>query len=111
MNTIITEKLIEEQDRNDIISNFFKKFNIGKVLVKANFYKIKGTQPIELLKYLFTLVFTNKNIYRDITTRPQAGKRKKYNISFSELHFIRLVKAVIADCNERNRFYSATHIG
>ena len=76
MNTIITEQLIEEQDRNDKISNFFKKFNIGKALVKADFYKIKGTKPIELLKYLFALVFTNKNIYRDITTHPQAGKSK-----------------------------------
>lgn len=45
-------------------------------MVKAIFYKNKGTKPIELLKYLFTLVFTNKNIYRDITIHPQAGKSK-----------------------------------
>lgn len=76
MNTIITENLIKEQDENCIISNFFKKFNVGKALAKADFYKVKGTQPIELFKYLFNLVFTHKNIYRDTTVNPQSGKSK-----------------------------------
>ncbi|MGN0473673.1 MAG: transposase [Acutalibacteraceae bacterium] len=76
MDTIITEKIYEEQQKKDKISVFFKKFEIGKALSKSNFYKEKGTQPTELLRYLFELAFINKNIYRETTLNPQKGKSK-----------------------------------
>ena len=74
--TIITEKVYDEQEQNAIISRFFKKFQLGKALTASNFYKEKGTQPVELLRYLFELVFTNKNLYRSYTAEPQEGKKK-----------------------------------
>ena len=76
MNTIISESAYIEQEQNDRISKFFKKFNISKALKSSNFYKCKGTQPLCLLQYLFTLVFRNKNIYFDTKTNPQSGKSK-----------------------------------
>ena len=76
METIISEKVYEEQEKNAIISIFFRKFQIGKALAAANFYKEKGIQPVELLRYLFELVFTNKNLYRSYTSEPQEGKKK-----------------------------------
>ena len=76
METIIAEKLYEAQEQKAIISRFFREFQIGKALAAANFYKEKGTQPVELLRYLFEMVFTNKNLYRSYTTEPQEGKKK-----------------------------------
>ena len=74
--TIITEKIYKEQEKNAIIFRFFKKFNVGGILAKSNFYKEKGTHPVELLKYLFELVFTNKNLYRSYLSNPLTGKSK-----------------------------------
>ena len=74
--TIIAEKVYEAQEQNAIITKFFSKFQIGKALAKANFYKEKGTQPVELLKYMFGLVFTNKNLYRTFTSNAEDGKSK-----------------------------------
>ena len=76
METIIAEKVYEAQEQSAIITRFFREFQIGKALANANFYKEKGTQPVELVKYLFGLVFTNKNLYRTYTTIPEAGKSK-----------------------------------
>ena len=76
MNTIITEQYYEEQAKNATISHFFRKFKIGKALSSANFYKEKGVKPIELLRYLFELVFTNKNLYRSYTMDPKPGMSK-----------------------------------
>ena len=76
METIITERIYEEQEKNAVISRFFKKFQIGKALSSANFYKEQGVKPVELLRYLFELVFTNKNLYRSFSTDPQQGKSK-----------------------------------
>ena len=96
--TIITEKVYEEQEQNAIISRFFKKFQLGKALTASNFYKEKGTQPVELLRYLFELVFTNKNLYRSYTAEAQEGKKKntvyrflnsQLNENASEVHEIR----------------------
>ncbi len=50
-------KDIRRARKNDRISKFFQKFDISKAIKSSGFYKRKGTQPIELLKYVFTFVF------------------------------------------------------
>lgn len=76
MSTIITERLYEEQQKNDKILNFFQMFEISKAVKASGFYKRKGTQPIELLKYIFSLVFKNSNIYFESRINKQSGKSK-----------------------------------
>lgn len=76
MNAIITEMVYEEQEKNDRISEFFRKFDVSKAVKSSGFYKRKGTQPIELLKYVFTLVFRNSNIYLSTKCNPSDGKSK-----------------------------------
>ena len=76
MGTIITEVIYKEQEKNDRIACFFRKFQLGKAVKEAGFYKEKGVQPVELLRYLFSLVFMNRNLYREVTTNPRQGKSK-----------------------------------
>ena len=76
VSTIITEKVYKEQQKNDRISKFFQKFEISKAVKSAGFYKRKGTQPVDLLKYVFSLVFRNSNIYLASKNRPTEGKSK-----------------------------------
>ena len=76
MATIITEEYYKEQEKNATISHFFREFQIGKALSSANFYKEKGVKPVELLRYLFELIFTNKNLYRSYTMNPKPGLSK-----------------------------------
>ena len=76
MSTIITEKVYKEQQKNDRISKFFQKFEISKAIKSAGFYKRKGTHPVDLLRYVFSLVFRNSNIYLASKNRPAEGKSK-----------------------------------
>ena len=76
VNTIITEKIYKEQEKNDRISNFFQKFEISKAVKSSGFYKQKGTRPVELLKYVFTLVFGNSSIYLATKSNRSDGKSK-----------------------------------
>lgn len=76
MGTIITEVIYKEQQKNDKISGFFRRFQLGKAVKEAGFYKEKGVQPVELLRYLFSLVFMNRNLYREVTSNQQQGKSK-----------------------------------
>ncbi len=43
---------------------FFSRINISKQLKISNFYKESGFSCTQILKELFTLVFTGKNLYR-----------------------------------------------
>ena len=75
METIITEKIYKEQEKNAIIFRFFKKFNVGGILAKSNFYKEKGTHPVELLKY------EQKSI-SFLFVEPVNRKKQEYLLSF-----------------------------
>jgi hypothetical protein len=63
-----------EQNQNQFsttIDNFFKTFKIGSILKQCNFYKQKGFSCIAVFKFLFTLVFTGKNLYRLLECQSQ----------------------------------------
>lgn len=47
------------------ISRFFKQFDIVKKLKQSNCKKAKGISAVEVLKYLFTLVFKGRSMYMD----------------------------------------------
>lgn len=77
MNTIIADNLRTEQTISSRIDVFFNQFSMSKLLKKSNFYKEAGIPCVEVLKTLFTLVFTDKNLYRTLNTTPEKIGFKK----------------------------------
>ena len=51
------------------IDSFFKKLNISKLLLCSNFYKESGFSCTLILKELFALIFTGKNLYRTLSAK------------------------------------------
>lgn len=77
MNTIIADNLRTEQTVSSRIDVFFNQFSMSKLLKRSNFYKEAGIPCAEVLKTLFTLVFTDKNLYRTLDTAPEKIGFKK----------------------------------
>ncbi|MFD3155484.1 transposase (plasmid) [Haloimpatiens sp. FM7330] len=75
MNTIIPNDNKDKQ-LNFTINRFFKDNKIGSILRKCNFSKQKGFSCITVFKYIFTLIFTGKNLFRTFES--------KKNINFSK---------------------------
>ena len=46
------------------IERFFSEFGLSKLLLKCNFYKASGFSCVLILKQLFSLIFSGKNLYR-----------------------------------------------
>ena len=44
--------------------SFFSDFGLSKLLLKCNFYKASGFSCVPILKQLFSLIFSGKNLYR-----------------------------------------------
>ena len=76
VSAIITEKAYKEQQKKLQSIKVFQKFEISKAVKNDGLYKRKGAQPIELLKYVFSLVFRNSNIYFANKNHPLENKSK-----------------------------------
>ena len=70
MDSIIADNLRTEQTISSRIDLFFHQHSISKLLKKSNFYKDSGVPCVEIMKTLFTLAFTEKNLYRTLETSP-----------------------------------------
>ena len=66
MNTIIADKLHAEQTISSNIDNFFNQFLISRLMKMSNFYKESGIPCVSVLKEIFSLVFSGKNLYRTL---------------------------------------------
>lgn len=66
MTNIISDNDNKEQMLESRIDNFFRQFQISKLLLKCNFYKQSGINCVVILKELFSLVFQGKNLYRTL---------------------------------------------
>ena len=77
MNTILTYKSRNENAVYSKIDNFFSTFSIYKLLKRSNFYKEGGVQCVIVLKQLFALVFSGKNLYRTLHMNPEDVSFKK----------------------------------
>ena len=64
----------EENDYINTINNFFSTFKVPSLIKKCNFVKTKGVSCLTIMKYLFTLVFHHKSIYRDLSTSEKGFK-------------------------------------
>ncbi|HHU17324.1 MAG TPA: transposase [Clostridiales bacterium] len=88
MNTIIADNLRTEQTVSTRIDLFFKQIGLSNLLKKSNFYKESGIPCVEILKTLFTLVFTDKNLYRTLETN-SGGIGFKKNTAYRFLNSMR----------------------
>ncbi len=77
MNTIITDNSKTEHQISSKIDLFFSAFVISKLLKKSNFYKESGIQCVLVLKEIFGLVFSGKNLFRTLKMNPEDMSFKK----------------------------------
>jgi hypothetical protein len=108
---MISQNNKEEKQLSTTVNNFFKTFKIGDILKQCNFYKDKGFPPLLVLKFLFTLVFSAKNLYRYLqsnTTENLFGKDVVYRFlnstSFNWLKFLFLLSQKVI----KTHLYSLT---
>lgn len=77
MNSIITDNSNAEHAISSKIDLFFANFSIGKLMKKSNFYKEGGIQCVVVLKEIFRLVFSGKNLFRTLKMNPADISFKK----------------------------------
>jgi len=66
MTHIISDFQADNQRLFSRIDHYFNYLNISKALAKCNFYKESGFSCVTVLKELFSLIFTGKNLYRSL---------------------------------------------
>lgn len=66
---IIPENYYSEKTLIANIDNFFKKYKVSSLLKQSNFNKSKGFSCINIIKYMFLLVFKGKNLYRMLESK------------------------------------------
>lgn len=92
MNTIIAEKLWKCQQKNSRIDNFFKEFGISMLMKRSNFQKSNGCPAVDVLKYLFDLVFEHSSIYLDSVFFKKTGLSKNTAYRFMNSPYFNWVK-------------------
>lgn len=70
MTSIISDLTYKENAVSSQIDQFFIRNSVSKLLKQCNFYKESGIPCITILKELFSLVFTGKNLYRLLQMNP-----------------------------------------
>lgn len=66
--SIITQKQLNCQSAESRISVFFKKYAVAGLLASCGAVKEKGISVIEIFKYLFSLMFSDRSMYMQIRT-------------------------------------------
>lgn len=77
MNSIITDISNAEHAISSKIDTFFANFSISKLMKKSNFYKEGGIQCVVVLKEIFGLIFSGKNLFRILKMNPDDISFKK----------------------------------
>jgi hypothetical protein len=86
MNSIIPDLAQKDSGFSSLINKFFKNNSFSTLLKRCNFYKESGVPCYTVLKELFQLVFTEKNLYRTLESRAE-------DISFSKNTAYRFLNA------------------
>jgi len=61
MNKSITQNNQNDYQISKSIKKFFTRFQISSALKASNAYKRKGTPVIEIIQYLFLLIFSDRS--------------------------------------------------
>ncbi len=77
MDSIITDNSNAEHAISSKIDTFFVDFSISRLMKKSNFYKEGGIQCVVVLKEIFGLVFSGKNLFRTLKMNPDDISFKK----------------------------------
>lgn len=88
----IPENYIEEKQFDDRINLFFRKFKIYQALQHANAYKKRGVPVIQILLYLFQLVFTNRSMYMNLIKNKDSNRDK--NVDFKKDTVYRFLNSI-----------------
>lgn len=64
-----------EAEYAPFIDNFFSTFKIGSTLHSCGGAKLRGISPVEVLKYLFSVVFTHNTMAHDQVVNKDAVKK------------------------------------
>jgi len=64
--TIVPNSSASEQQLTSKVDHFFKEQRIGTLLKQSNFFKDSGFTCLELLRFIFLLVFGKKNLYQTL---------------------------------------------
>ncbi len=80
MNPIIPEHNHEEKQIRSTIKRFFKEYHIAALLRQSNFFKAKGFSASFLFEFIFSLIFSGKNLFRllDSSSKTNCGKDAVY---------------------------------
>ena len=65
---------------SDFATKFMKRFHIGRLLFKCNAGKEKGIPVMELFRYLFCMMFSDRSIYMQMKTGTFEGAFSKNTI-------------------------------
>lgn len=65
---IISQNCTDKKDSFDAAARFFKDFQIGKLLFKCNAGKEKGVPVMDIFRYLFMLMFSDRSMYMQMHT-------------------------------------------
>lgn len=64
----IAQNRENEQHFSERIKKFFREYEIGKALHTCNGHKQKGFSVVEIMTYLFSLVFLNRSMFSDMNS-------------------------------------------
>lgn len=71
---IVAQNRENEQHFSARIKSFFREYEVGKALHSCNAHKRKGFSAVEVMAYLFSLVFLNRSMYADMNSeRKKSG--------------------------------------
>ncbi len=82
MSKIIPEQILNNQIFLTQIQWFFHRFLSAKVLHQCGFYKLRGLSCLSMLKELFPLVFTHKNLWRTLQSEEALPFKKNTGYRF-----------------------------
>jgi len=66
MASILPNYSLFENEIDTTARKFFKDLGISKLMKKSNFTKTKGTSCFQVFCFIFSLIFTGKNLYRTL---------------------------------------------
>lgn len=75
--SIVTNPSVSEQQLHSKVDHFFAQYRISKLLKQSNFFKECGFTCLELFKFIFLLVFSNKNLYQTLEKKEEAARPEK----------------------------------
>lgn len=102
VNTIISNNDLKLKSS---INNFFVKNNVGYILKQCNFFKKKRISCICVKRFIFTLVFTGKNLFRtlEFSSKIEVSKDNVYRfLNSSRFNWCKLLLMLSSSIIKKN---------